>query len=64
VESADSSLADEGNKENWDHTTDVDIHKILQTLERDVESDAGGKLFAFWSHEQVACFIVYVKYSS
>jgi hypothetical protein len=70
VESAGASLADEANKENWDHTSEVDIHKILQTLDRDMENEAAGELLAFCGHQQMAplmvvkghCFTVYVKY--
>ncbi|KDR18892.1 ubiquitin carboxyl-terminal hydrolase 37-like isoform X2 [Zootermopsis nevadensis] len=43
VESADPSLADEANKENWDNSAEVDIHKILQTLDRDMGSEADGR---------------------
>jgi hypothetical protein len=44
VKSSVPSLADVGNKENWEHAGEVDIHKILQMLDRDMEADAAGEL--------------------
>jgi hypothetical protein len=45
VKSSVSSLADVANKENWEHASGVDIHKILQMLDRDMEADdAAGEL--------------------
>ncbi|XP_069687938.1 ubiquitin carboxyl-terminal hydrolase 37-like isoform X2 [Periplaneta americana] len=35
----DFAVDDEANKENWDHANSVDIHKILQTLDRDMENE-------------------------
>jgi hypothetical protein len=40
VKSSVSSLSDVANKENWEHAGEVDIHKILQMLDRDMEADA------------------------
>ncbi|PNF34732.1 hypothetical protein B7P43_G05456 [Cryptotermes secundus] len=42
VKSSVPSLADVANKENWEHAGEVDIHKILQMLDRDMEADAAG----------------------
>lgn len=44
VKSSVSSLADVSNKENWEHAGEVDIHKILQMLDRDMEADAAGEI--------------------
>jgi hypothetical protein len=44
VKSSVPSLADVANKENWEHVGEVDIHKILQMLDRDMEADAAGEL--------------------
>jgi hypothetical protein len=50
AKSSDPSPADEANKENWEHAGEVvDIHKILQTLDRDMEADVAGELaVAVW----------------
>jgi hypothetical protein len=41
------SLADVANKENWENAGEVDIHKILQMLDKDMEADAAGELHLF-----------------
>ncbi|KAJ4427961.1 hypothetical protein ANN_23974, partial [Periplaneta americana] len=41
----DFAVDDEANKENWDHANSVDIHKILQTLDRDMENETNSKFF-------------------